>query len=177
METKYNLLSFYLTLFCIGLTFYSFYSYVEGSWLISPPNYILLGFSVIAFILGIKGLKDKRNRWTKVRSWLTLVLSSLLSIVLSLAILFGLHFSSGANVYLKTINSPDGKYTIDFYRWDQGAMGTFGVRGELNGPLWIKKRIYIQKRTEDVNVEWESNDAVLINNHLLNLDNGETYGY
>ncbi|WP_256464174.1 DUF5412 family protein [Halobacillus amylolyticus] len=50
-------------------------------------------------------------------------------------------------------------------------------KGELNGPLWFKKRIYYQERTENVDVEWESNDTVSINNHILNLDEGDTYGY
>ncbi len=82
-----------------------------------------------------------------------------------------------ANKHVKTIHSPNGDYTVDFYRWDQGATGTFGIRGELNGPLWFKKRIYIQKRMEDVSVDWQSNDIVSINNHILNLKEGETFGY
>lgn len=177
MDTKYNLWSFYLTLFCIGVSFYSFYSYLESRWLFAPPNYILLGISVIAFILGIIGFRDKRNWWAKSRSWITVILSLLLSIILSLTILFTFLFSSmGTNHHIQTIHSPNGEYTIDFYRWDQGATGTFGIRGELNGLLWFKKRIYIQKRTEDINVEWKGNDIVSINKHILNLDKGETYG-
>jgi hypothetical protein len=178
MEVKYNLWSFYLTLLCIGLSFYSFYSFLESSWLLAPPNYILLGISIVAFVLGIIGLKDKRYWWVKLRSWITVILSLLLSIILSLAIIVTLLSSSmGANEHIKTIHSPDGKYTIDFYRWDLGATGTFGVRGELNGPLWFKKRIFIQKRTEDIDVEWKSNDIVSINGYILNLDKGDTYGF
>lgn len=178
MELKYNLWSFYLALFCVGISFYSFYSYLERSWLIAPPNYILFGISVIAFVLGIKGLKAHSYRWTKLRSWITVSLSLLLSIILSLAVLLTLLFSSmGANEHIKKIHSPNGNHTIDFYRWDQGATGSFGVRGELNGPLWFKKRIYIQENTEEVNVEWDSNDIVSINNHILDLGKGDTFGY
>ncbi len=85
--------------------------------------------------------------------------------------------SIGSNSHLETISSPDGNYTIDFYRWDVGAAGTFGIRGELNGPLWCKKRIYYEIRTEKVDFEWVNNNTVSINNHILNLKEGDTYGY
>ncbi|MBS4192752.1 hypothetical protein KHA94_21715 [Bacillus sp. FJAT-49705] len=178
MEIKNNLWSFYLIWICIGVSVYSLFSNINNTWLIAPPNYILLLVSVIAFILGIKGFKDKRNWWTKLRSWLTVILSLLLSIILLLAVLLTLLGSYfGANSHLETISSPDGKYTIDFYRWDAGAAGSFGIRGELNGPFWFKKRIYYEKRTENVEIEWENNNTVSINNHIFNLDEGDTYGY
>ncbi|WP_138417313.1 DUF5412 family protein [Aquibacillus sediminis] len=178
MGKKYNLWSFYLILVCLGLAAYSLYSNINNTWLIAPPNYILLIISLIAFTLGIIGFKDKRNWWAKTRSWLTVILSSLTSIGLFLVLSFTLFFSSmGANEHIKTASSPDDNYTIDFYRYDAGAAGSFGVRGELNGPLWFKKRIYYQDRVEQVEVEWESNDSVSINNHILKLDEGDTYGY
>ena len=177
-EKRYNVWAFYLILICIGVSFYSLYSNITNTWLISPPTYILFIISLLAFILGIKGLKDKRNWRTKTRSWLTIILSSLLSIVLFLALSFTLFFSAfGANEHIKTVSSPDNSYTIDFYLWDAGAAGTFGVRGELNGPLWFKKRIYYEKRIENVNVEWKSNHEVSINNRILKLNEGETFGY
>ncbi|SFP96590.1 hypothetical protein SAMN05421670_0461 [Psychrobacillus psychrotolerans] len=178
LEKRYNLWAFYLILICLGVAFYSLYSNIKNTWLISPPNYILFIISVLAFILGIKGLKNKRSWRTKTRSWLTVTLSSLLSIALFLALLFTLFFSSfGSNELIKTVSSLNNSYTIDFYRWDAGAAGTFGVRGELNGPLWFKKRIYYEKRTENVNVEWKSNNEVSINNRILKLNEGETFGY
>jgi Family of unknown function (DUF5412) len=180
MNENYNLWSFYLILGCLGLAAYSFYANISSdiAWLIAPPNYILFIISLLAFTLGIIGFKDKRNWRTKTRSWLTLFLSILTSTALFLVLLLTL-FSSliGANVHLKTISSPDKSYTIDFYRWDAGATGTFGIRGELNGPLWFKKRIYHEKRTENVDVEWDGNSIVSINGNLLNLDKGNTYGY
>lgn len=78
----------------------------------------------------------------------------------------------GVNEYIKTIHSPNGKYTIDLYLWDQGATSTFGVMGER-----VQFGLKIQKRTEEVNVEWESNDIVSINNHILNLDKCDTFSY
>ncbi|MEH7014622.1 DUF5412 family protein [Neobacillus niacini] len=178
MEKRYNLWSFYLIIVCLGLAAYSLYSNIENAWLIAPPNYILLLVSVIVFILGIKGFKDKRNWQVQTRSWLTVILSFLLSIVLILAILLSLFASSlEANEHIETVHSPDGNYTIDFYRFDAGAAGSFGVRGELDGPLWVKKRIYYQKRVEQIEVEWENNTTILINNHILNLKDGDTYGY
>ncbi|WP_342509382.1 DUF5412 family protein [Sporosarcina sp. FSL K6-2383] len=177
-EKRYNFWSLYLILICLGVAFYSLYSNINNTWLISPPNYILFIISVLAFILGIKGLKDKRNWRTKTRSWLTITLSSLLSITLFLALSITLIFSQfGANELIKTVSSPDNSYTIDFYLWDAGAAGTFGIRGELNGPLWFKKRIYYEKRTENANVEWKSNNEVSINNRILKLNEGETFGY
>lgn len=131
----------------------------------------------LAFILGILGFKDKRNFWTKTRSWLTLFLSTLTSFALLFIVLFTLVFSFGSNEHFKTVSSPDQRYTIDFYRWDAGAAGTFGIRGEINGPLWFKKRIYYEKRVEDVEVDWKNNHEVSINKHVLNLDKGETFGY
>lgn len=178
MEIKYNLWSFHLLLFCLGISCYSLYSNINNTWLIAPPNYILLVVSVIAFILGIIGFKDKRNWRAKLRSWLTLVFSILLSIALLLVLLFSSFFSSmGESEHIKTVSSPDGNYTIDFYRWNAGAAGTFGIKAELNGSLWFTKGLYYKKRTENVDVEWERNNKVSINNHILNLDKGDTYGY
>ncbi|MGP4070615.1 DUF5412 family protein [Halobacillus sp. B29] len=178
MGEKYNLWSFYLILVCLGLAAYSLYSNMNNTWLIAPPNYILLLISLIALTLGVIGLKDKRNWWAKTRSWFTIIISTLTSIGLFLVVSFTLFFSSmGSDEHIQTFSSPGDKYNIDFYRYDAGAAGSFGVRGEINGPLWFKKRIYLQHNTEQVEVEWENNEKLSINNHILNLDEGETYGY
>ncbi|WP_256464175.1 DUF5412 family protein [Halobacillus amylolyticus] len=130
MEIKYNLWSFYLLLLCLGISLYSLYSNINNTWLIAPPIYIIFLFSIIAFILGIKGFKDKTNWLEKLGNSLTVILSLLLSIVLFLAFSLSIFASSmGANKQIKTIHSPNDNYTIDFYRWDAGAAGTFGIRG------------------------------------------------
>lgn len=178
MEIKINFWSFYLILLCLCISCYSLYTNIYNTWIISPPNYILFFASISGLIGGTIGLKDKRNVWPKLRSWFTVILSILLMIVLFLSILMSLFASSfGENEKIKTIHSPDYSYTIDFYRWDAGAAGTFGVRGEINGPLWFKKRIYNEKRTDTVDVLWITNDKVSINSHVLDLKNGDTYGY
>lgn len=174
MGKRYNLWSLYLIIVGLGLSYYSIYSVINNIWLIAPPNYILLLLSLLAFVLGIFGFKDKRSWRTKLRSWLTVILSSLTSIglllVLSISFLF-------PNEYIRTINSPNNRYSIEFYRWDMGAAGSFGILGELDGPLWFKKRIYMEEKIENVKVKWKSNNKVSINNHILNLDEGDTYGY
>lgn len=170
--------SFYLILVCLGFAAYSLYSNINNAWLIAPPNYFLLLISVIPIIFGIKGFKDNRNWQAKTRSWFTVISSILLSIALFLVILLSLFASSlGANEHIETVHSPDGNYTIDFYSFDAGAAGSFGVRGELSGPLWFKKRIYYQTKVEQVEVEWTNNSTVSINNHILNLEERDTYGY
>ena len=171
---RLNKWSFYLLLFCIGLSSYSLYSNLNNGWLLSPPTYIILVLSALCFFLGIIGFGDSRNWRTKLRSWLTVILALLLSIILILAVFLS---TLGFREYMKTTKSPDNNYTIDFYRFDEGAMGTFGVIGELKGPLWFKKRIYYEKRIENIDVEWETNSKLSINNHILNLDEGSTYGY
>jgi hypothetical protein len=70
------------------------------------------------------------------------------------------------------VQSPDEKYTINFYITDAGGMGTFGVLGELRGPLWFKKKIYVEKRVKQVDVKWVDNHTALINNHRLDLTTG-----
>ncbi|MFC7322518.1 DUF5412 family protein [Halobacillus campisalis] len=178
MAIKYNVGGLCLIIFCIGVAIYSLYSNFNNAWLIAPPNYILLAVSITAFVLGVKGFKDKRNWLARLRSWLTVVLSLLLAAALSLALLFASFFSSmGVDEHIKTVSSPNEKHTIDFYRWDAGAAGTFGIRGELSGPLWFKKRIYYQKRIEHAKVNWQSNNKVSINNHIINVNKGETFGY
>ena len=77
VDKKFNLWSFYLILVCIGLALYALYSNINHNWLVVPPNYILLIISLLALTFGIFGLKDRRNRITKIRSWLTIILSSL----------------------------------------------------------------------------------------------------
>ncbi|WP_077622666.1 DUF5412 family protein [Sediminibacillus massiliensis] len=178
MAKKYNLWSFYILICCIGMAIYSLYSNIHNMWLIAPPNYILFLISVFTFIFGVKGFQDKRSPWSKLRSWLTVTFSALLSILLLTALILMLLASSmGANKHIKTVTSPENDYTLKFYRWDAGAAGSFGIRGELHGPLWFKKRFYYQETIEKVDVEWESNRVVTINNLALNLDEGETHGY
>ena len=82
----------------------------------------------------------------------------------------------GGSEHLTTSTSPNGKHTIDFYSFDAGAAGTFGVRGELDGLFGFKKLIYYGKHEDYANVKWTSNDTIEINGNLLNVEKGEMYG-
>ena len=178
MVKSYNLWSFLLILLCFFFSGYWVYSNLNNTWQISPPVYVLLLISIAAFVLAIFGFKNTRSVWSAIRNWIAVILSLLVSLLLLFAFLLWLLFSGlGANEHIKTVHSPDGHYTIDFYRWDAGAAGTFGIRGELNGPLWFKKRIYLERRIETVEVEWINENKISINNHVLDLDVEETYGY
>jgi len=170
---KYNWTAFSLAIILFILTLYSLYSFIYNKWLISPPNYIILIFSFLALILGILGINDKSSWFAKLRSWVSIILSSILIFTLLIALSFTVMFS-GSKELLSTVHSPDEKYTIHFYRTNAGAMGTFGILGELRGPLWSKKKIYAEKRADQVDVEWEDNHTILINNHKLDLTKGES---
>ncbi|MBD1222147.1 DUF5412 family protein [Virgibacillus halodenitrificans] len=178
MNKHYNLGSFYLLLALAALAGYAFYSNIHHMWLVAPPNYILFLGSLCILVLAIKGLKYKESRLARIRSWVTVTFSSLLSIALLFAVIVTFFASTmGASVHIKTASSPDENYTLEFYRWNAGAAGSLGIRGEINGPLWTKKRFYYQVNKEDVNITWEDANTVTINNHTLQLDEGETYGY
>ncbi|RUS45026.1 DUF5412 family protein [Cohnella sp. AR92] len=176
MAAKSNLWSFCLMVFCAGVSGYSLYSSYRNVWLIAPSSDYMLVFTVAALVLGIIGLRDKRNGWRIARGWLTVSLFFLLAAALVLIQIVKI-FTGGSEDPLQTVHSPDRSYTIHFYRWDEGAAGTFGIRGELDGPLWFKKRIYVEPRVEKVEAEWTSDQTVSINGHPLDLDRGETYGY
>ncbi|GAA0372014.1 DUF5412 family protein [Bacillus horti] len=165
---KYNLIAFFLMIFCYLIVAYSIYSLANNTWLIAPPNYVILLLSILTFIIGVMGFKDVSSWHAKVRSWLTTIFSSLLVVLLFITLAFTSMFS-GAKELITTVNSPDGYYTIDFFYTDAGAMGTFGILGELNGPLWFKKRIYTERRVDQVEVEWENNHTILINDNTLDL--------
>ena len=83
----------------------------------------------------------------------------------------------GGPKHLTTSESPNKTYTMDFYYFDAGAMGTFGIRGQLDGPLGFKKHIYYERHATEAKVEWVDNHIVKINGHQLNLKNGESFGY
>ncbi|MDQ0300399.1 hypothetical protein J2S78_002846 [Salibacterium salarium] len=123
--------------------------------------------AVLITILGAIGFKEK-NKPARFRSWFTVILSSSLTILLFILLSFSTFFSVEKE-FIKEIHSPDKNYKIDFYQTDAGAAGSFGIIGELNGPLWFKKRIYFQDDTKTVEIEWENNHIIIINDDRLNL--------
>lgn len=70
-------------------------------------------------------------------------------------------------------NSPEGTYTIKFYRVNGGATTSYGIRGELNFNTVKRnsKNIYWNYGEDEVIINWINDNKVLINGIELNLPN------
>ncbi|WP_310550667.1 DUF5412 family protein [Paenibacillus glufosinatiresistens] len=170
----WNGLSFAGVLVLYILTGYTVYMNIHSEWELLPPVYAILIGSVLVLISALAGFRDRSSRFLRMRSWISAVLSLISTLVLLAALLFTNMFS-GSKERIATSQSPDRTYTLKFYRTDAGAMGSFGIVGELDGPLWFTKRVYTEKRAEQVQVKWENDHTVIINTHKLNLDVGEVW--
>ncbi|KAA8997138.1 hypothetical protein F4V43_17740 [Paenibacillus spiritus] len=170
----WNGLSFAGVLVLYILTGYAVYTNLHGEWDILPPVYVILLVSVFALLSALAGFRDRSSRFSRMRSRISTVLSLISTLVLLAALLFTNMFS-GSKERITASQSPDRTYTLEFYRTDAGAMGSFGIVGELDGPLWFTKRVYTEKRAEQVQVKWENDHTVIINTHKLNLDVGEVW--
>lgn len=171
MGRKYNLWSFILCLILLGLSFQALYASYNRTWQLAPDALILWLLSIVVLILGIIGFKDKSSKRARWRSWLTM----LIIVPLSTAFLLGVAVNAIAREHIETTQSPDNKIAIDFYTLNGGASTSISVTGIVNGPLWFKKRIYFENHMHKVDVEWENNHIIIINNHTLNMDKGETF--
>lgn len=171
MDRKYNLWSFIVCFILLGLSFQALYASYNRTWQLSPDALPLWLLSIVVFIIGMKGFKDKSSKRARWRSWLTI----LIIVPLSIAFLLGVAVNTIARERIETTQSPDNKTTIEFYTLNGGAATSISVTGIVNGPLWIKKRIYYEVPMHDVDVEWLNNHTIKINNHTLDLDKGETY--
>ena len=164
----------------IASVFYGAFSYwllVTTLWDVSV---VLIMFitSVAAFWLTIKGYHSLTGRRGKISGWLLGIGSLLLSGVLLLFLLLDLLvLVFGAAEHIATSESPDGRYTVEFVFYNGGAVGPFGIRGELDGPLWFTKSIYHEPRGFEADATWQNDHTVLINGHTLDLQEGETFGY
>lgn len=171
MGRKYNLWSFILCLLLLVLSLQSLYASYNRTWQVAPPALTLWLLTVIAFVTGIIGLKDKSSRQGRWRSWLTVLITFPLSVIF----LLGVAVNTFAREPIETAQSPDSKIIIDFYTLNGGAASSISVEGIVNGPLWFKKRIYYEDPMHKVDVEWDNNHIIIINNHTLDLDKGETF--
>lgn len=171
MGRKYNLWSFILCLLLLVFSLQSLYASYNQTWQVAPPALTLWLLTVIAFVTSIIGFKDKRSRTARWRSWLTVVITFPLSAIFLLGVVVNIF----AREPIETAQSPDSKFIIDFYTLNGGAATSISVTGIVNGPLWFKKRIYYEDPMHKVDVEWKNNHIIIINNHTLNLDKGETF--
>lgn len=75
----------------------------------------------------------------------------------------------------ETTYSFEHNYKIEFYLTNGGATTAFGVLGKLDGPLWFEKTVYDDYRMDHADVKWINNHTISINNHIIDLEKGETY--
>ncbi len=82
------------------------------------PNALILWLlSIVVFITGILGFKDKSSKRARWRSWLTV----LIIVPLSIAFLLGVAVNTIAREHIETTQSPENKTIIDFYTLNGGA--------------------------------------------------------
>jgi len=153
------------------LSFQALYATYTRTWQVAPSALTLWIFTIVTFVIGCIGFKDKSSIWARLRSWFTVSTSILLSIIF----LLGVCVNAIATEHIETVQSPDAKIIIDFYTLNGGAATSISVTGIVNGPLWFKKRIYYEGPMDRVDVEWIDNSIITINNHTLNLEKGEFY--
>ncbi|OCA92610.1 DUF5412 family protein [Pseudobacillus wudalianchiensis] len=172
MVNLFNKWAFYLSLLWLILSIHLVYSSLYVTWSYAPPSYVLWFLSVLTLILGLIGFKDKTNSASKLRSWFTVIISSILALVLFLGVIRLVIISEEK---ISSTHSPDGKYTINLYLVNGGATTAYEVLGVIDGPLWFSKKIYNDYRMDQADVEWKNNYTIAINGHILNLKRGETY--
>ena len=167
-------------IFTLCLTFIGVCFYVMSTtlWTFSYTTLIVVA---LLFVLIIYTLLQEYKQLSRLKKAVTFVVNTTSIVFTSIIILFFaikiVVYSFGGTEHLLTSFSPNMGYTLDFYAFDAGAMGSFGVRGELDGPFGFKKQIYYEKHAEEANIQWLTDEIVVINGHELNLKNGETFGY
>lgn len=178
MHRNIGLKSFWLATICLGLSLYWLLSFFFLLWSLIPPGfiYILLGIAILSFFTGIVGFKEITNWRKAIRSWFTVLLSFGLSLILGIVFAITLLFPEVREL-ISTTYSPDHHYEVNFYLTDGGATTSFGIIGEMNGPLWFKKKIYNDYMIDHATVQWKNNYTLSINGHVLDLKKGQTYDF
>ena len=167
-----------LFLICIVYLCIGIWLYIQTLWAISTTASFFLTVGITtAFYLSIKNSQHVHGL-RKIWLWVMTVCSFLLTGLFALFLLLQLIvIMIGGSTHVLTTKSPDLHYEIDFYYFDAGAMGSFGIRGELVGPLGFKKHIYYERHATEVEVEWIDHETVVINGQSLNLKKGDYFGY
>ena len=169
-----------ITLFSLCLAFIGvcFYLMRTTLWSFSYTTLIVVSLLFVRIIYTLLQEYKQLSRFKKVVAIFvnttSIVFTSIIILFFSLKIVV---YSFGGTEHLSTSYSPDMGCTLDFYAFDAGAMGSFGIRGELDGPLGFKKQVYYERYAEEADIQWLTNEIVVINGHELNLKNGETFGY
>lgn len=79
---------------------------------------------------------------------------------------------------IRTVPSPDGKYVVTTYRWDEDPLSASAVRGELaDMQRHTTRTIYWNYYDHDPYVEWVDSGAVAIGNQIINIGKNETYDW
>lgn len=164
---------------CIAFIVFCGWLITHTLWTFSTSSLVALTIAFISVLyLLIKGAKNVHG-FNKFSSWLigavSFLMTALLLCILTLQLIVVLLFNGVT--HLTTRISPDQRYKIDFYYFDAGAMGTFGVRGELDGPFGFKKHMYYERHATEAQIEWLNDYTISINGNELNLKNGEYFGY
>ena len=72
--------------------------------------------------------------------------------------------------FIKSSKSPDNSYTVNAYVCSGNATTDFSVRCEVvDNENENVRNIYWQYKQEDVEIAWEDNETVVIDNHRLNV--------
>ena len=99
---------------------------------------LIMAFIIVIYLL-IKGAKSVRRLYKFLASLICAVSFLITALLLCIFLLQLVILLFGGATHLTTSISPDQRYRIHFYYFDAGAMGTFGVRGELDGPFDFKR--------------------------------------
>ena len=144
-------------------------------------SYTTLIAVALLLMLIIYSLHKEYKQLSCVKKVVAFFINSTSILITSLIILFFtleiIVYSFGGTEHLLTSYSPNMVYALDFYAFDAGAMGSFGIRGELDGPFGFKKHLYYERHADEAVIHWLTDEIVIINGHELNLKNGETFGY
>ncbi|SDJ14868.1 DUF5412 family protein [Alteribacillus bidgolensis] len=72
--------------------------------------------------------------------------------------------------------SPEETYTINAYITNGGATTPYAIRGELEWNNKNRKKTIYWEDKDSVDIEWQSEDEVIINGHSIKIPNG-TYDF
>ena len=163
---------------CIAFIVFCGWLMTHTLWTVSTSSLVTLIMAFISVIyLLIKGAKSVHGLYKFLSSLIGAVSFLITALLLCVFLLQLVIMLFGGATHLTTSISPDQRYKINFYYFDAGAMGTFGVRGELDGPFGFEKQMYYERHATEAQVEWLNDYTIRINGNELNLKNGEYFGY